>query len=228
MFWIAEFTLPAADFPLGKVFEDWPQLTLELDRVVPTGDTVMPYFWVNLNEDGPEFPEIETVFSELPELRAGELMDVVDGKGLFRAVWEPEYMGVMSAIPRADLTVISASGSKDGWLFELRAKSGDQFSKFQQLCEADGISVELARLSRLSEAQSGTEYGLTDEQREALLVAYRGQYYDNRRQTNMESLAKQLDISRQAFSDRLRRGYRNLIEHTIAEEGDINELHTQE
>ncbi|MEF8821117.1 MAG: helix-turn-helix domain-containing protein [Halovenus sp.] len=215
MSWIAEFTLPAADFPLGKVFEDWPWLTLELDRVVPTGDTVMPYFWVHLNDNSPSFSEIEALFADLPELRSGELMDEVDGKGLFRALWEPEYMGVMSAIPRADLTVVSATGSTDGWLFELRAESGDQFSEFQQLCEADGISVELARLSRLSEEQSGSEYGLTDEQKEALLVAYRGRYYHDSRQTDMESLARQLDISRQAFSDRLKRGYRNLIENTI-------------
>jgi predicted DNA binding protein len=220
MSWIAEFTLPAADFPLGKVFEDWPWLTLELDRVVPTGDTVMPYFWVHLDDDSPEFSEIEDIFNDLPELRSGELMDHVDDKGLFRALWEPEYMGVMSAIPRADLTVISASGSKDGWLFELRAENGEQFSEFQQLCEADGISVELARLSRLSEERSGSEYGLTAGQKEALLVAYRGRYYHDSRQTDMEALANQLDISRQAFSDRLRRGYRNLIENTIIQSGD--------
>lgn len=220
MSWIAEFTLPAADFPLGKVFEDWPWLTLELDRVVPTGDTVMPYFWVYLNDDTPVLSEVEELFSNLPQLRSGELMDVVDGRGLFRAVWEPEYMGVMSAIPRADLTVISASGSKDGWLFELRAESGDQFSEFQHLCEADGINVELARLSRLSEEKSGSEYGLTPGQKEALLVAYRGRYYDDSRPTDMEALADQLDISRQAFSDRLRRGYRNLIENTIIQAGE--------
>lgn len=219
MSWIAEFTLPAADFPLGKVFEDWPWLTLELDRVVPTDDTVMPYFWVHLNDDSPAFSEIEAIFNDLPELRSGELMDHVDDKGLFRALWEPEYMGVMSAIPRADLTVISASGSKDGWLFELRAESSGQFSEFQQLCEADGISVELARLSRLSEERSSTEYGLTAEQKEALLVAYRGGYYHDGRQKDLEALATQLDISRQAFSDRLRRGYRNLIENTIIQGG---------
>jgi predicted DNA binding protein len=228
MSWIAEFTLPAGDFPLGTVFEDWPWLTLELDRVVPTGDTVMPYFWVHCNGGAPDFSEIEAVLADLPELRTGELMDQVDGRGLFRAEWEPEYMGVMSAIPQADLTVVSASGSKDGWLFELRANSGDQFSKFRQLCATDGISVDLARLYCLSEQNPDSEFGLTAEQREALLVAYRGKYYDDSRQTNMEALADQLDISRQAFSDRLRRGYRNLIEHTIAEDGDINELHTQE
>mgnify|MGYP000444500074 CR=1 FL=1 len=220
MSWIAEFTLPAGDFPLGKVFEDWPWLTLELDRVVPASDTVMPYFWVHLNDDSPALSEIEELFSDLPELRSCELMDEIDGKGLFRAEWEPEYMGVMSAIPKANLAVISATGSRDGWLFELRAENGDQFSKFQQLCQAEGIKVELARLSRLSEERSDSEFGLTPGQKEALLVAYRGRYYHDSRQTDMETLADQLDISRQAFSDRLRRGYRNLIENTIIQSGD--------
>lgn len=217
MSWIAEFWLAPGDFPLGRVFEDWPWITLELDRVVPSNDTVMPYFWVHLNEAQPDFSEIEALFSDLPELRSGEMMDELDGKGLFRAEWVPEHMGVMSAIPAASLTVISARGTSKGWTFELRAERGDQFSQFQELCKADGIDVTLDRLSRLSEEESGTEYGLTPEQREALLTAYEGRYYEDSRQTNLEVLAEQLDISRQAFSDRLRRGYRNLIEHTIAE-----------
>lgn len=215
MSWIAEFTLPPGDFPLGAIFQDWPWVTLELDRVVPSGDTVMPYFWVHLNDERPALSEVEALFSDLPELRTGELMDELDRKGLFRAEWKPEYMGLMSAIPRAELTVISASGSANGWTFELRADSGDQFAQFQELCAADSIDIELTRLSELSEVRSGPEYGLTDEQREALLTAYEGGYYDESRQTNMEVLASELGISRQAFSDRLRRGYRNLLDNTI-------------
>jgi predicted DNA binding protein len=205
---IAEFTLPAASFPLGRIFEQRPEATLELDRVVPSGDTVMPHFWVR--DPNGNLGEVLEVFENLPELRTAVLMEDLGDKGLFRAEWQPEHMGIMKAIPATGVTVISATGSEEGWTFELRATSAEQFSVFQRYCADHDIGVTLVRLSRLSEMSTGTEYGLTPEQREALLLAY-----DEPSETDQESLASRLGITRQALSSRLRRGYRNLIENTI-------------
>ncbi len=211
---IAEFTLAPADFALGRVFEDRPEVTLDLDRVVPSGDTVMPYFWVQ--DPDRELESILRVFEGLPELRSAILMEDLGDRGLFRAEWKPEHMGIMRAIPETGVTVVSATGSRTGWLFELRAGSVDRFSAFKRYCEDHDIEVTLGRLSRLSEMTSGAEYGLTADQREALLLAYDQGYYSDTRETDLETLAARLGISRQAFSSRLRRGYRNLIERTIA------------
>lgn len=214
---IAEFTLPPGEFPLGLVFEDNPDVTLELDRVVPSGDTVMPYFWVQTHDV--DLEEIRAVFDSLAELRSIVLMEDLGSRGLFRAEWEPEYLGIMRAIEEADVTVLSATGSSEGWLFELRAVRGEQLADFQQYCRRYGIGVSLARLSRLSEIADGREYGLTPEQREALTLAYVEGYYDSPRKTDLETLASQFGISRQALSARLRRGYRNLIEQTLLQNG---------
>jgi len=216
MSWIAEFALLKADFPLGRLFEQWPEMTVNLDRVVPFDNTVMPYFWVQGQTDQHQMDDVCTFLKGIPELRTVVLMDKLDGRGLFRAEWVPAYTGIMSAIIRADLTVLSARGSTDGWVFELRAEHGDQFPDFQQDCLDNGMRVELTRLSKLTDTGTDSEYGLTPEQSEALLIAYENGYFDNQRQTSTEALAKQLGISRQAYSSRLRRGYRNLIEHTIA------------
>ncbi len=210
---IAEFTLAPADFPLGRIFEERPEVTLDLDRVVPSGDTVMPYFWVQ-DPDG-ELEAILRVFEGLPELRSAVLMEELGDRGLYRAEWKPEYMGIMRAIAETGVTVVSATGTRTGWVFELRAGSVDRFSAFRQYCADHDIEVTLTRLNRLSEMTAGTEYGLTPEQREALLLAYNRGYYSDTRETDQETLAGELGISRQAFASRLRRGYRNLIEGTI-------------
>lgn len=210
---IAEFTLPAAAFPLGRVFADRPHVTLDLDRVVPSGDTVMPYFWVE--DRNCQLEGVRDVFAELTELRSITLMEDLGEKGLFRAEWDPEYMGIMSAIAATEVTVVSAVGSSDGWTFELRAHSVDQFSAFQEHCRDLEIDVTLARLHRLSEAAPGDEYDLTPEQREALVLAYDWGYYREPRETDLAALADELGITRQALSSRLRRGYRNLLESTI-------------
>lgn len=216
---IAEFTLPPAEFPLGRVFESLPDVTLELDRVVPTGDTVIPHFWVRTPEGNLE--AVLRVFEGVEELRSVVLMEELADRGLFRAEWDPEFLGIMRAVAESGVTVLSATGSKEGWLFELRAE-GAHLAAFQKYCDDHDVDVSLARLSRLSEMTDGCEYGVTTDQQEALVLAYADGYYDSPRQTDLETLADQFGISRQALSARLRRGYRNLIEHTLLQTGGEN------
>lgn len=173
----------------------------------------MPYFWVR--DPTAALEDVQAVFADLPELRSAVLMDVVGDRGLFRAEWKPEYMGIMGAIGAIDVVVVSVTGSEAGWTFELRATDAGQFSEFQRLCAEEGIGVTLGRLRQLSETATGSAYDLTPDQREALVLAYDEGYYDEPRATNQEDLASHLGISRQPLSSRLRRGYRNLLESTI-------------
>ncbi|MBV0903334.1 helix-turn-helix domain-containing protein [Haloarcula salina] len=212
---IARFTLPAASFPLGAVFDDRPSATFELDRVVPSGDTAMPYFWVT----DADLDAVLDALEGIHELRAVTLMERVDGKGLFKAVWKPEYLGIMQAIAESGVTVVSASGSREGWLFELRDENGECISAFQAYCTEHGIDVRLTQLSRLADQSDGAAT-LTARQREALLLAYERGYYDESDRPDLESLAAELGISRQAYSARLRRGYRNLVETTLVPDRD--------
>lgn len=46
----ATFTVDQADFPLTAVFEDLANVTIELDRVVPTTKSVVPYFWISSDD----------------------------------------------------------------------------------------------------------------------------------------------------------------------------------
>jgi predicted DNA binding protein len=213
---IAEFTLPAADFPLGRVFDRWPDATLELDRIVPNEDTVWPYFWVYLSDGDGDLNAVEAAFDDMAELQSAVLIEDMGDKGLFRAEWDPAYMGIVRAIAATGVTVLSATGSADGWTVELRAMDDEQFSRFNDYCSDHDIDVSLTRLSRLSAATTGSAYDLTPEQRAALVEAYREGYYEQPRETDQEALAARLGISRQAFSSRLRRGYRNLIRSTLA------------
>jgi len=43
---VAEFTVPSEAVPSGAIFESFPTLTVELERVVPTDDAIVPYAWV--------------------------------------------------------------------------------------------------------------------------------------------------------------------------------------
>jgi predicted DNA binding protein len=218
---LAEFTLEATAFPLGRLFADRPDATLELDRVVPTADTVMPYFWVH--DAGEEMEAVLATFEKLPELRSVTLIDDLEERALFRAEWEPAYMGIMAAVAEAGVAVVSASGSTEGWLFEIRAETADQLAAFQEYCRDHDIDVSLTRLRRLSDVTFEGADGLTPTQREALTLAYAEGYYAEPRETDLATLAEQLGISRQAFGARLRRGYRSLIESALVRDRETGE-----
>ncbi|MFC6756069.1 hypothetical protein ACFQER_04340 [Halomicroarcula sp. GCM10025894] len=43
---LADFALPPDAFPLGVVFDEFPEAAVELERIVPTKDMLQQYFWV--------------------------------------------------------------------------------------------------------------------------------------------------------------------------------------
>jgi|AntDeeMinimDraft_4_1070355.scaffolds.fasta_scaffold01356_2 predicted DNA binding protein len=218
---IAEFSVDHVDFALESVFAAHADATVELDRVVPTDEAFLPYFWV-WDADVDDVVDVADVVREADPLSEMELVDEVDGGGLFRAWWTRDVGGLLAATEAANLTLRKGVGSADGWLFELRAEHPEALSTYQRYLAENDVDAELVRMHELDDDSTTSRYNLTPEQREALLTAYDGGYYDQPTDTDLESLADELSISRSAFSARLKRGYRNLVEATIAHEQEPN------
>ncbi|QLG47830.1 helix-turn-helix domain-containing protein [Natrinema halophilum] len=210
---IAEFTVGGDDFPLGSIFEELPTVTVELDRLVPTNKTILPYFWVW----GRDMERVADVIADQPEILSVTIVDELEGGGLFRAVWDEQKEGILTAIAESDvvLTRGEGTGERGKWVFEFRVESLDSLSEFQQYCREHDIDLTLNRLFTLAEMQTGGKYNLTSEQHEALVLAFNEGYYNDPRETNLEELAEMLGITRPSVTSRLHRGYRNLIGSTL-------------
>lgn len=209
----AEFVIPAETFPLGHLFETLPDVTIEIEQVVPTNRVILPYFWVR------RVP-VSVVRERLTargELDSVSVVEEIDTQALVRADWNPEAEGVLTGIVETDLTLLSAKGTADEWRFEFRADDQQQIADFQQYCHDHEVEAELAWLHDIGKMGDLGQYNLTQEQREALVLAFNDDYYEIPRQTDLEALAAELGIARQSFSDRLRRGHKNLIQNTIAQ-----------
>lgn len=207
---VMEFTSPADDFPLGTVFENLPEVTVELERLIPQGEVIIPYFWVR----GAKAEDIEAAFEPHAGVIDIELIDHVEEEYLMRAEWENDYLGVLSALGNANVVILTGLGTKDGWHFEVRGETREAMSDFRTICQEHDIPIEITAVHALVSVQDDS-YALTDTQREALVLAYERGYFNSPREASLEELADELGITQQSLSSRLKRGHRRLIEGAL-------------
>ena len=208
---VMEFTSPVDAFPLGSVFEKFPGVRVELERLVPQDEFVVPYFWVR----GVEADDIEASFRDHVGVLNVELIDSVESEYLMRAEWNPAYFGILRALAEDDIVILSGVGTEQGWHFEVRGETREDISDFRSNCQANDISIDITAVHELLPVQ-GTGYELTDAQREALVMAYDCGYFDSPRRCSLADVADEIGITQQSLSSRLRRGHRKLVAATLA------------
>ncbi|AQL44769.1 hypothetical protein BV210_18650 (plasmid) [Halorientalis sp. IM1011] len=210
MVYVAEFTIPPSSFPFGKTLIEMPDIEIQIDEIVPTDESALPFFWVR-GCDPDEFMEYA---EREPEVKDTREIETSGNVALFRAKWTPNA-AVVEGLKELDITIVEALGTTNHWEFEVRAEEQDSLTRFQEVFEAEGIPISLSRLYSLEDLIDGEHRELTQNQRDALLIAYEEGYFDKPRTTTQDELSEQFGISRRAFSERLRRGTRNLIEDAL-------------
>lgn len=206
---VAEFSLPPGAIPGGETLEGLPEATIRLERLVPTGDAALPFFWV-FDCDPQRF--LDGLERE-PAVADTEVLAEVETSALFRAEWTPDA-AVIGGIRDLEATILDATGTADGWTFQVRAENRERLGAFRQIFTSQGVDVEIRRIYSFSELMEGDRL-LTPEQRKTLILAYQRGYFDEPRQVTQAELGDQFDISGRAVSNRLRRGTRNLITSTL-------------
>lgn len=212
----ASFTVDQSDFPLSAVFDELEGATIELDRVVPTTDAIVPYLWIHGGSPG----GLTTDLAEDDGIHDVTLVDELDDHFIVRVSWDLGHASVLTAIVETDVVLLSGIGTGERWTFEVRASEQDELSAFQTYCRDHDVPIELTQLHELSALESDDEYDLTDGQRQVLELAYASGYFDSPRAATQGDIAEELGVSRQAVSSRLQRGMRRLLADTVATPGE--------
>lgn len=210
---IAEFSIPPEALPGGDLLTKMSNTTLELERIVPTEENALPFFWVW----GENVTTFVTNVQNDPEIANITILDRVEHGALVRAKWTPEA-DLIHAIKALRATILEARATADEWRFRIRAEHPEGITTFREIFTAHDVPVTLDRLYDLSELVDGHRGVVTDEQRETLLAAYEQGYYEQPREIDQQELGEQFDITSRAVSDRLRRGTANLIEGVLVTE----------
>lgn len=208
----ATFTVPSDQFPLGTVFDQLPNVRVELERLVPSQDVVIPYFWVR----GTEVADIEGAFTERLGVKSIRLVDSVDDEYLLRVEWALDYDDVLTVLAETGVALIEAIGTNKQWIFEVRGDDRRDIVDFQRRCRELDIPITMTALHALTPVEMGTEAGLTETQLEALVLAYQRGYYESPREVTLEALGEELGISQQAVGSRLRGGIKHILGSTLS------------
>ncbi|MFC5971437.1 helix-turn-helix domain-containing protein [Halomarina salina] len=208
---VAELSIQSKQFELGRVLELSEGMLLELDRVVPVGESTVPLVWVYASDT----QGFEERVANHPSVRGFEALDRFSGRALYRLDWDTTGDHLFDAIHRERAHVLRATATPESWTFELRFPSHEALSGFQTHCENARIHFSVARIGRSNEPDDDPRYGLTESQYDALVLAVESGYYDIPRRRTTVELAEELGISDQAVTERLRRAIIALTENTL-------------
>ena len=205
---IADITVPADAFPLGRVLEDVPDVEIELERIVPLQEAIIPLFWIS----GGETAEIEAILRDHHGTETIEELTSAEERTLFEVHWTPEINGLIQALIDTRAKILEATGTADSWDFRLRFSAHEDLSAFNMALTEDGIHVTLRHIYNPTLPE---ESSLSPEQRDALLTAHRQGYFEVPRRTTLTELADTVEISDSALSQRIRRATDTLVEQTL-------------
>jgi predicted DNA binding protein len=215
MILIADISVPSDAFPLGRVLEEYPDLEIELERLVPLREAIIPLFWVSGGEDDSTASLVETTLEDDPLVESVRQLTAAEERTLFEVMWDSDVNGLIQAFIDTEAQLLQAKGTAQVWDFRLQFRSRDALVEFRKACEEKDISLTLRRLYNPSiPAENGR---LTENQHEALMTAYERGYFEVPRGVSMSDLADQFGISDSAFSQRLRRGTSALIAEALAD-----------
>ena len=208
---IAEFRISSADFELGRILDVEGITSIELENLVPIGEATVPLFWIH-NSTRDSF--LESV-QRHPAVTSAAEVDVFDDRTLVTLDWDANHDHLFEGISESGGQLLSAVGTPETWEFELRFPDHDALSEFRTHCEDAQISLEVQRVYNPTKPDAGPWYGLTELQREAIMLAVQTGYYDIPRGCTTKELADELGISDQAVTERLRRAIASLVRHTL-------------
>ncbi|UPM43294.1 bacterio-opsin activator domain-containing protein [Halocatena salina] len=210
---IAEFRLFNPNFPLMDSLSTVPDMRLRVEQAIAehSGQPIL-FLWAS----GDDFETFESALTADCTVEDSTRIEDTGDRRLYRVqVTERSEMVLYPAELKAGTSRLSVSVSENGVETRMRLPDRRALRRFREICDEYGVTLSLQGLYEDDGAAGNSQYGLSQKQETALQEAVSRGYYTVPRTITLEDLAKELDISRQAASERLRRGCHLLIKNTL-------------
>jgi len=161
--------------------------------------------------------ELETAFRADETVASYEVVNWSDDAGVYYISHTPETKLISPIVTDVNGFLVNTETCDTGWLVHALLPDRDALDTIWTYARENDIALDIIDIHGTDEAADEPSYGLTDEQRAALRVAYDAGYFNEPRDVALDDVAERLDLSPSATSGRLRRGMRNILAATVAE-----------
>lgn len=211
--------VPAESFILEETLAELPDLRAEIQPAVQYShgsETPVRLLWAECDD----FETLEETIRSDDSLRNVGLVAAFEDRQewLFRAEWEPAAAS-LPLLTATDAILLDARSQSTEWEVRMFFSDRQTLSQAFESCRDRGTDIRILRVQEATDISRSNGTDLTPKQYEALVVAYQLGYYEIPRRASGEKVAETLNISHQALSERLCRGYRNLIDTLLQREG---------
>lgn len=176
--------------------------------------------------EGSDTAEIERVLGEDHTVASVEAMPGFEDQKLLGIEFEEGTMLLNPQVTSKDGFVIEARGSNldgepRGWHERWLLPDGDALRSVWEYARENGFEFDVLELDQHGRADPDFKRAdlVTDQQREALLMALEEGYFTEPREMSLEELAQALGLSSTAAAGRLRRGMKSLVGATLIVDG---------
>ena len=204
-------TIPLEEIALSETAGQLPDVYFYVEQtaMADTDDTLN--LWVATEDSA----AIDGALEDDPSVTDYERLKGNDDEYLYRVTLAKEVRLVRELIHGYDGTITEVYGDADGWTLEVRFPDREQFSELDDEFEEFGIHPTYETIESIDDSDDEPMNVLTDSQRRSIELAVDRGYYQVPREVSLQELAREMDISHQALSERLRRAEKRLAEEKL-------------
>jgi predicted DNA binding protein len=211
---IAIVDLAHPDMALMPTLETCPEMRTEVVSHSSTDPETGKFFFLIKNQPS----DFESVIEADHTVQEWTIVDDTGSTTIYRIEHTPETKLISTKTVELGGLLLKAISNGPCWTVRLHLPNREALSGLWEYCDTEDISFELNRMFRQDDITDTTAAGLTEAQRVALKTAYEKGYFEEPRETSLEDLATDLDISPTSVGGRIRRGTGRLIESVLLED----------
>lgn len=214
---IAEITVSHPDMALVPTISSVSDIEIQVIPHSATDPRTGMFFFLVEASDR-DFSGFERALEQDHTVIDSELVSESEETRIYQFCHSDETKLLSPVVAEVGGLMLEAVSCRNGWSMRLQFSDRESITEIWEYCEREEITFDLRQLYRQDEWTIGGVTGLTEPQRVALLTAHEEGYFDEPRETSLEELAEELDISPTAVGGRIRRGTAKLIETTLTED----------
>ncbi|MFC6875195.1 helix-turn-helix domain-containing protein [Halobellus marinus] len=147
------------------------------------------------------------------------VIETRDEEAIYSFEYTDEAKVLSPVVSAANGVILDMKNDESAWILTIWMPERTDLVHLWDYAQQNDIDIDLLRVNEY-DGLGNTDAGLTDSQREALLVAFETGYFEEPRNATLGELAAELDISQPAASGLLRRGIKRLITSSLLDDSE--------